>query len=611
MPRPAGPVTAMWKLLRNLVLAALLLVGGGKLVLWAVAQQQAAAMAAQLSPWGALTYQSATATLKGSMRLDNVEFAPAPKSGLPSVKLRAAQVFVRTPGPFWLLRRSVTRDMDIPDALGISVVGPVLPQLDLFGSGGERGWLGATSLVPFETQGCGIVTRLSAHDFQSMGLTPAAPRLRLDYRYDSADRSLDVDVAVRNEPFGNAKVHAEIEEFSSLVWTQPAARKALRVSSLEFDYADTEYLERRNRFCAQHLGVTPDAFADMHIAAVQEFLKSHNIVPAEEVVALYARLVKDGGKMRLLSLPNPNVPLTQYASYDPEEVLRFLSLTARIDDTPPILFKLFFLADPAADAALADIDPDLVHDPLAEPATGGETVVVKADAPDPPATTRPVESVVVTPPATPPSIDPRTSTAAVATRPPPVTPAATVRTTVATVPTPPPVIPPVAKPPTPPPTTTPATTAPRTAAPTTVRTAPAETTIAHVPSPRTTTPTATAPARPRIDLNARNLPPSAPPPPPNSTQALVWQGATIERLPDAPVRTVERSFRVLGYEALPNHVGARVQLITSGGKELEGNVDQVDDSGVTLSVQRETGRARFHVERSRILEIRLQLKARG
>uniref|UniRef100_UPI0021492010 hypothetical protein n=1 Tax=Tahibacter caeni TaxID=1453545 RepID=UPI0021492010 len=128
------------------------------------------------------------------------------------------------------------------------------------------------------------------------------------------------------------------------------------------------------------------------------------------------------------------------------------------------------------------------------------------------------------------------------------------------------------------------------------------------PEPESAETIAARPARPsgrndpRFDPRLAGLP-SAPPPPPGSTAALVWKGPGIDRLPEKPQR--ERPFVVIPYEALNGQSGARVVLITSGGREIEGKVAEVSAAGITVNVKRDTGQARLFVERGRILEIRV------
>ncbi|MEO8673466.1 MAG: hypothetical protein ABI411_19290 [Tahibacter sp.] len=577
----------MWKLFRNLVLGALLLTGGFVVALWAVAQQQAAALAGQFAPWGSLTFASAGAGLDGVLHLHEVHFSA--KSALLNAPLSARELQVRTPGALWLLRRALTRDGDIPENLGVSLIGAQLPPARLLGSNGEPGWINPTTLVPFETFACSTAPRLASNDYGAMGLVPALPDLSVDYRYESGERKLTLDLGASSARFASWHGHAEFSEFSPAVFTEAAARMVLRADLVTLDYGDGGFFAQRNQFCAKRSNIALSTFVEQHVAAVLESLKQHKIVVAESLAGLYREAVSHGGSLHLLSLPNPGVPPIQYRTYDPEQVLRFLNLTARHDDAPPVLFKLFFLA-PESTAELADLDAALVHDPLAEPAGA---LVVHAQMSD--ASVAAPKSPISNGPARPEAIKPSVTS-------PSGTTAVPLAMSPREAPVPSPAIPALA-------THVPAATVPSTPLKRAVVESPlAAKPLVEVPKPVSAPKPAPVPTVPRGGESV--LPSSMARPAPNSTAALVWRGPMIERLPedDAPR---EREFLVVAYDALSNRRGTRVTLITAGGKELEGTVESIEEAGITLSVQRETGRAEFYVERVRILEIRVPRPARG
>jgi hypothetical protein len=570
----------MWKLVRNLVLTGVLGFAGGKLALWAVAQQQAGELAQRVAPWGTLTWSSAGADFDGKLTLGDVRFVP--KAALAIAPVEARELELRSHGALSLVTRAITRNTDVPDTLAVHLAGARLPTFEPFGTAGQAAWLGRVSMVPFEALGCGVVTQLSTRDYQAMGLAPALPDLDLEYRYDAAARTLSVSVGAANPGFAAVRAHADLNGFAPAALTDAAARDAARAGQLTINYRDLGYLARRNRFCAQQLGVAPDAFVELHVTAVQEFLKTHRIVPTEDVMALYRRLVAGSGSLELLSLPNANIALSQYATYDPEEVLRWLNLTARHNTSPPVLFKLFFLADEAPADALAGIDPALVHDPLAEPAPSGA-----ATTPPPSATT-----VAASPPAAAPA--PAAAPPAAPPVSPPVSSPAPAPVTTAAVPT-------KTAPPANAPVFAPKPVVPKPAPSAPVAAAPAAT----VPTLRVSPP----PADPRVAGRT-----SGPAPAPGSTAALVWQGPgvdTLERPEEKDKPAPTRAFTVVAFDALGAHVGARVVLITSGGKEIAGRIASVDATGVMLSIARDTGQAQFFVDRTRILEIRVQRQNRG
>ncbi|HSX60517.1 MAG TPA: hypothetical protein VLF18_09990 [Tahibacter sp.] len=548
----------MWKLLRNLLLSAGVLALGVKLALWLAAGQQAQWLADSLKRWGVLSWSGATGSFDGDIKLSGVQFKP--NAGSEFAGFSASTLELRTPGLLWLLARAITRDESIPTELGLRVRDVNLPSLRKLANANDPPWFGVQSLVPFETFACGASKELTPADFVSMQVQPRPPTVVLHYRYDAGTQNLEADIRIENPQFGTLGLRSELRHINAQFFDSAAAREAVRIASADFSYADADFLRRRNQFCARETGVDVDGFIDRHIAAVQERLKVSHIVPAEGVVDMYRTLLRGGGDVKLLSLPREDIAPAQYDTYDPEEVLRWLNLTARHNDAPPVLFKLFFLAEPVE--ALAGIDLALMHDPLAEPEPQPETVVVRPEENPVLATTTNAPK-----PGTPATAPPLATT----TPEPPITTSA-----VTPLPTSP------VKPET--------TKAP----PTEPAAVPGDTTAATRPATR---------IDPRLDPRLAGLP-SAPPPPPGSTAALVWQGPRIDRLPEKTAAR-ERPFAVISYDALNGQTGSRVVLITSGGKEIEGKVAEVSAAGVTVSVNRESGQARLFVERARILEIRL------
>jgi small nuclear ribonucleoprotein (snRNP)-like protein len=108
---------------------------------------------------------------------------------------------------------------------------------------------------------------------------------------------------------------------------------------------------------------------------------------------------------------------------------------------------------------------------------------------------------------------------------------------------------------------------------------------------------------PVVETARPGLGASAPPPPENSTFALVWKPGQIERLP--PAKAKPREYEVIAISSLPNQVGKRVQLLTSGGKRVDGDVKSVDSANLVLLVQVGRGSAELNVPLANIREARL------
>jgi hypothetical protein len=114
------------------------------------------------------------------------------------------------------------------------------------------------------------------------------------------------------------------------------------------------------------------------------------------------------------------------------------------------------------------------------------------------------------------------------------------------------------------------------------------------------TPTVTEPVAEQT--NARTVA-SAPPPPPDSTLALVWEPGVIERLP-AP-EDKGRNYDVIDMAGIRSHVGRRVQLVTGGGKRVDGVVEGLQEDTLVLRVKAGRGSAKLNVPLSNIREVRL------
>jgi hypothetical protein len=541
----------MWKLLRNLVLAAILLAGVLKLLAWYEVGQDAQRITAALSPYAQVHYDGISAGLDGSVNLSGVNVAV--KREMAQDVYHADTVALESPGVFWLLKHALLRDNSLPPRFGVSVRGlrlPAMPWLD-------TQWLNPVTLVPFETLGCGGGA-FTAADYSKMGVSAGDARQHIDYRYDADGKTLDLTLILSSPGFASLTLEAETHPFdpNALV-----ALDKLRVDQLSVDYADQGYLQRRNRFCGQRTSIGPGQFAEQHVAAVQALLQQHGIQAGSELVKLYRHLVETGGQASILSLPNSNFVAGSGLTLAPEDLLRQLNVTARYQDTPPVMFRLSFAPPVDAETSAA----------IAETATSAAAAAAIANVAGAALTPAAVTAKPPTPPI---------ATAATASSPPaPVARAFADKSEV--------IASAAAKP-----------------APTT----PAASSAGHAREPNLGLDEFDrAEARlppPAKAISLRTTPdflPSAPPPPAGSTLALVWK-PTIERLATPPVY---HDYDVIEFARLREQQGRRVRLITQGGKKVEGYVIAADDLGVELRINGVGGDAQFVVPKTRIQEVQL------
>ena len=549
----------MWKLLRNLVIVAVLSIAVLKLLLWYEIQQGAARLVARLAPYAQIQYGGVGSGLDGRVDFSTVTVTVG--KGASREVWRAAQVELATPGALWLVRRLLSGDESLPERLGITLKGLQAPAA-ITAPGGELSWLSPISLVPFETLGCGVVSRFSIADYQRMGLNPGVQQQRVDYRYDAANAALAFSAELASLPFSTIAIRGELQKFDPNAVAAGNWQK-LHVSELSLGYADGGYLAKRNRFCAQQAGMSPAQFVDQHLKAVAAFLAERGVQPGAATESIYRSLVAEGGRVNVLSLPPAASSIGQLLAETPDVMTRQLNLTARRNDAPPVMVRLGFVATGDAQTATATA--------AAETAPAVSTNATVA-APSAPASASPAPKATQLP--------------AQAAAPPPAKPAPAPAATTVIGAKPPPAI-------------------------AQAHPAPVPAVPATSPAPPLAKPIASAPAavvaKP-ADPGTNGLGESAPPPPAGSTLALVWK-PSIERLP--PAAPPARDFDVIDYSALGSYTGRFVRLLTTTGKKVEGRIIGVDSTAVGVRVKRAGGTAELQIPRSVISQIQLPHRQTG
>jgi hypothetical protein len=126
--------------------------------------------------------------------------------------------------------------------------------------------------------------------------------------------------------------------------------------------------------------------------------------------------------------------------------------------------------------------------------------------------------------------------------------------------------------------------------------------VAKTPSPTPKTPDAATGPKPQA-TDAAGAQASGPPPDAGSTLALVWKPGEEVRLQAPP--PAPRDYDVIEFSALSGYSGRFVRLLTTTGKKVEGRIIGVDNTSVSLRIQKAGGTAELQVPRTVIFEIRL------
>jgi hypothetical protein len=551
----------MWKLLRNLLLAAILLAGALKLLAWYEAGQDAQRGIAALAPYAQLRYDGLSAGLDGSVTLSGVSVAI--KRGATQDMYRADSVVLESPSVFWLIKHALLSETDLPPRLGVSVQGLKLPAKVWL----DPQWLNPATLVPFETLGCGA-TAFTSTDYSKMGVAFGETRQRLEYRYDAEAKLLDLTLNLSAPAFANLTLEAELHPFDPKV--APTLDK-VHIDRLAAAYADNGYMQRRNQFCAQRTNLSPKQFVEQHVTAALALLAQQHVQPSAELVKLYHNLIESGGRASILSLPNSNFVAGTWRSNPPEDVLRQLNVTARYGDTPQVMFRLTFLAPTEAETAPLAAETSSPNPPVPTATASPPPPIATAPAPTPtPAVPTPMPAPVLATAAPPSSPAPRAGSAPV---------------------------------PAPPPVTTASVPAPNVAPlPTTPRVATSNLGMQSLDRAEALLPP--PPPKPSKVPGSPDFQPSTPRPEGDtSTLALVWK-PTIERL--AAAAPEQHNYDVIDYARLKDALGRHVRLITDGGKKLEGDVVSADDTGVALRMTgRVGGDLQYVIPKARIQQIQL------
>lgn len=454
--------------LRNLTLLSAVILAGGAFALNLAARSAAERISSTVAPLAKLDFESAGIALNGSIRLDSprLSFGKEPDG----TRFRADVAYLQGSGLGWLIRYLMADAGSLPDSLSVTMRGFTLA--DDSSRAALSGWLGLSSRALFENAGCGS-DALGAKDYAKMGVSPQVSTDRINYQYDSAGKRLELSFDLDSPEMARWQGSTELKGFDPARWSEERARQGIRVARASLSYHDPGFLVRRNRFCANWLGISAEEFVERHVDAAKSMLASHGIQPSKELEILYQRIVSRGGTLNISSLPKADWMPTEWAAYPRQDLLRQLNVTARLEDAPPIMLDLSF-TQPEVPLYRVTAGPEALPT--------GETPVEATGPID--SVAKPVEAD------TPPSqetkaVAPEASTSSApadmaATRKPDPAPAGTDTTEVTA-------------------SATPKTTD---AAP-----APVETTVA-----------------------------SSEPPPPGSTLALVWKPGEIQRLPPAEAR---------------------------------------------------------------------------
>ncbi len=351
--------------LRNTLLALVFALGALVLALEIAARAEARRLVTALSPVASLDYRSAGIDWSGRLRLvaPRVTFHQGPWRGTAS----ARSAYLRAGSVFWTLAQSLRGGDKLP-AQGIVemhglVVSPVADYVVI----GE--WLQPPGMVLFELDGC-EGGALSPADRQRMPAALTERVDRIDYRIDETAQRLELAFAFEQPAIATLRGSAAFSGFNPARWSDARARAGLRLRHAELAYEDPGYLGLRNAFCARRNGVSTAQFIERHVMSVDNRLADLGITPSESLRRMYRDFVGKGGTLTLTMLPDADWEPAAFAGYSRADLLRLLNITARHNDTPPVMLQLAFAEPvPAMDGPASEAPDAPVQEATARSAT--------------------------------------------------------------------------------------------------------------------------------------------------------------------------------------------------------------------------------------------------
>lgn len=494
-----------------------------------------------LQPAFEMTYASPRVALNGDLSVRDFRLKPR---GEGLAVLTAQSATLKPPGSVWFLRAAFGSGALPP----IDRVAIALEDVAVEG-GGELHpalrWIGARSAAPFEAAGCGQAMRLGAEDWNQLGLR--AEPARIEGEYAVTGPGLGTLTVTFDRPGSSRIAHRRVLKLADPRMPWPSNPAQVATVESQWSVKDDGFVAARNRLCARRARVARNLFADMHVEAVQAWVRRLGLAASPQLLETYRRYALRGGELQWASRPRAPIIHANYAVATPENRVRALAATIQATGKPPVPFALAAIPE----EPVAALDPAAASAPATTPGSASANPAL----PDAAAAT--AQSTTTTASATPSSAPTASATAPVAPPVAPAAPGASATSTAAAA---------AASDPPPTPATTPATAPaqPVAATPTPIEAPairPPPASVASAPAPAATT-TPPPPAAP-----AATKPPAAP--------------ATTKpaRPPAAPLRTGAASFT-----ALEHAVNRRVAIRTVHNTRRIGVLREWNGEAITLEL---------------------------
>lgn len=209
-------------------------------------------------------------------------------------------------------------------------------------------------VAPFDLAGCGEA-RWTGSTRSGVGIGDEASdvAIRVEREGDNATARF------RITSHGLADLLVELRLDALPPASLATALRSARLRGARIEVTDYGFQIARNRWCAEQIKVSEDAFAERHVAAVRDWFGERFAEPAVPMLAVYREFATKGGAIEVNLRPRRPLALADFRTMALRDFSTFFGGTARIEGQVPATLAIAPLALPSIVDPVATADASL------------------------------------------------------------------------------------------------------------------------------------------------------------------------------------------------------------------------------------------------------------
>ena len=318
----------IWKALVGLVLLVAAAVGGVTLYIRSEVKTALEDATSALSPVAEMRYASVSVTLRGTIRVQDIELRPRAFND----PLHIEGLEVETPGLWFLLTgKTKLRDGNLPEHLRVTLRGlafkldgPMGASLDRFMAAAAQ-----SSGVP-PMRNCGDVRYFDLNAYQRLGYPSFVFDVSLGYRFEKGGGPLRMTVEWRMRDLGVATANFEF------VGASPSRAQAMgmqaRLRTFDVVYEDQSFIDRLKRYCTKASGMSVEQYIESEVNRnASVYQKQVGFVPGPGLSQAYREFLTRPGKVHLQVKPSVELDIEMLRQFKPEDMASMLNLRVSVN----------------------------------------------------------------------------------------------------------------------------------------------------------------------------------------------------------------------------------------------------------------------------------------